>query len=177
MPASTEQVPVHLVTCRPRILRANAAPSYLGSCRNVFNKTVRPYVPEFRIAIQGIGFDRPELGAWADAPIDRAILKKEGAWRDDYSRRERQGETSWQSGETIERTPAKDLADQVKSARGLTIGRHDLNQGEPSAACYFDTSNGRVFSLRRSVQGLGLSEVVKASGGDPRKHRSKGERR
>lgn len=38
-------------------------------CRDVFNKTVRPYVHEFPIGQQGIGFDRIELDLWADAHI------------------------------------------------------------------------------------------------------------
>lgn len=38
-------------------------------CRDVFNKTVRPYVREFPIGKQGIGFDRLELDQWADAYI------------------------------------------------------------------------------------------------------------
>lgn len=53
----------------PRILRAYQAPGYLGMCRDVFNKTVRPYVREFPIGQQGIGFDRIELDQWADAYI------------------------------------------------------------------------------------------------------------
>lgn len=95
MPATTEQRPAHLNSCAPRILRANAAPTYLGMCRTEFNKTVRPYVREFRIGVQGIGFDREELDAWVDAYIDRAIIEKEGAKGHDYSRSERQGEKPW----------------------------------------------------------------------------------
>ncbi|MGN2388187.1 hypothetical protein ACTACB_17625 [Pseudomonas syringae] len=53
----------------PRILRANQAHGYLGMCRDEFNKTVRPNVREFPIGKQGVGFDRLELDAWADAYI------------------------------------------------------------------------------------------------------------
>lgn len=53
----------------PRILRCGAAPSYLGMCRDEFNKTVRPYVREFRIGVQGVGFDRYELDDWVDAYV------------------------------------------------------------------------------------------------------------
>ena len=95
MPASSEQIAARLITCPPRILRASAAPAYLGMCRTEFNKTVRPYVREFRIGVQGIGFDRQELDAWADAHIDRAIIEKEGAKGHDHSRSERQGEKPW----------------------------------------------------------------------------------
>ncbi|WP_409521468.1 hypothetical protein [Pseudomonas sp.] len=45
-------------------------------CRDEFNKTVRPYVREFRIGRQGIGFDREELDAWVDDYIERAITEK-----------------------------------------------------------------------------------------------------
>jgi hypothetical protein len=38
-------------------------------CRTEFDKTVRPHVHEFPIGKQGIGFDRLELDAWADAYI------------------------------------------------------------------------------------------------------------
>lgn len=95
MPATAEQRHVRLSPCAPRILRANAAPAYLGMCRTEFNKTVRPYVREFQIGIQGVGFDREELDAWVDAYIDRAIIEKEGAKGDDHSRSERQGEKPW----------------------------------------------------------------------------------
>lgn len=76
MPASSEQIAARLITCPPRILRASAAPAYLGMCRTEFNKIVRPYVREFRIGVQGIGFDREELDAWADAYIDGPSLKR-----------------------------------------------------------------------------------------------------
>jgi len=57
------------ISVLPRVLRAHQAPGYLGMCRDVFNKTVRPYVREFPIGEKGIGFDRLELDQWADAYI------------------------------------------------------------------------------------------------------------
>jgi len=45
-------------------------------CREVFNKTVRPYVHEFPIGEQGIGFDRIELDQWADAYIVTHSISK-----------------------------------------------------------------------------------------------------
>lgn len=60
----------------PRILRAYQAPGYLGMCRDVFNKTVRPYVREFPIGKQGIGFDRLELDQWADRYIAARSIDK-----------------------------------------------------------------------------------------------------
>lgn len=62
---------------QPRILRAYQAPGYLGMCRDVFNKTVRPYVREFPIGQQGVGFDRLELDQWADAYIAANSIDKQ----------------------------------------------------------------------------------------------------
>lgn len=61
---------------QPRILRAKHAPSYLGMCRAEFDKTVRPHVSEFPIGKQGVGFDRLELDAWADAYIAAHSIDK-----------------------------------------------------------------------------------------------------
>jgi hypothetical protein len=55
----------------PRIMRYRDAPTYLGMDRNRFNTEVRPYLTEIPIGIQGIGFDRLELDAWADQYIAR----------------------------------------------------------------------------------------------------------
>lgn len=63
-------------TFLPRILRAKLAPSYLGMSRDAFNKIVRPYVREFPIGKQGIGFDRNELDQWADAYIANHAVEK-----------------------------------------------------------------------------------------------------
>lgn len=60
----------------PRILRMNAAPGYLGMCKEEFNKTVRPFVREFPIGIQGVGFDRYELDEWADRYIATHAVEK-----------------------------------------------------------------------------------------------------
>ncbi|UVL33284.1 hypothetical protein LOY43_20245 [Pseudomonas sp. B21-041] len=64
------------LTFQPRIIRAKLAPGYLGMCRDVFNKVVRPYVREFPIGGQGIGFDRVELDKWADAYIEENSIEK-----------------------------------------------------------------------------------------------------
>ncbi len=65
---------------QPRILRAGAAPGYLGMCRAEFDKTVRPHVKEFPIGTQGVGFDRYELDDWADNYIAENAIDK-GAGR------------------------------------------------------------------------------------------------
>src|SRR5262245_52239234 len=49
-----------------RILSFRDAPLYLDMDRNRFNVEVRPYLTEFPIGKQGIGFDRLELDAWVD---------------------------------------------------------------------------------------------------------------
>lgn len=64
---------------QPRILRASQAPTYLGMCRDEFNKTVRPNVREFPIGKRGVGFDRVELDAWADAYIAASAIEKHPA--------------------------------------------------------------------------------------------------
>jgi hypothetical protein len=64
------------IPVQPRILRAYQAPGYLGMCRDVFNKTVRPYVREFPIGQHGIGFDRLELDRWVDAYIAAHSIDK-----------------------------------------------------------------------------------------------------
>ena len=42
---------------------------------------------------------------------------------------------------------------------------HLLANGEPFAACYWDTPTGRVFSLRSTDDGLDVSEIAKKYGG------------
>lgn len=85
-------------------------------------------------------------------------------------------------GAGILRKQDKDVADLVPNARRLTIGGHTvpalncphfmasdaghiLAQGEPFAACYSDTSKGRVFSLRSQREGINVSEIAKTYGG------------
>ena len=42
---------------------------------------------------------------------------------------------------------------------------HELAQGRPFAACYWDTPEGRVFSLRSNDDGVDVAEVAKRYGG------------
>jgi oligoribonuclease NrnB/cAMP/cGMP phosphodiesterase (DHH superfamily) len=42
---------------------------------------------------------------------------------------------------------------------------HLLAKGEPFAGCYWDTPNGRVFSLRSTDEGIDVSEIAKQYGG------------
>ena len=61
-----------IVAIIPRIIRIRDAPFYLGMDKNRFNKEVRPYVPEIKIGMQGVAFDRLDLDAWFDDYITKA---------------------------------------------------------------------------------------------------------
>ena len=92
-------------------------------------------------------------------------------------------ETMRGEGAAIERKHHKDIAELVKvTKRRMVIGGFDvpvanlpytlssdaghlMAQGEPFAACYWDTPNGRVFSLRSSEEGQDVSAVAKTYGG------------
>lgn len=86
-------------------------------------------------------------------------------------------------GNAIERKQQKDVADLVASnSRFMVIGSitvptinlphtmasdagHLLSQGQPFAAIYWDTAEGRQFSLRSTDEGLDVSEIAKQYGG------------
>jgi oligoribonuclease NrnB/cAMP/cGMP phosphodiesterase (DHH superfamily) len=86
-------------------------------------------------------------------------------------------------GGAIERKHHKDIAELVKvTKRRMVIGGHEvwvanlpytltsdaghlMAKGAPFAACYWDTPDGRVFSLRSTDEGLDVSEIAKAYGG------------
>ncbi|MGV8921623.1 MAG: phosphohydrolase [Pseudomonas sp.] len=86
-------------------------------------------------------------------------------------------------GIAIERKNRKDVADLVASTkRRMMIGGHDvpvanlpftlasdaghiMSAGEPFAACYWDTPEGRHFSLRSSDAGEDVSAIAKQYGG------------
>lgn len=87
------------------------------------------------------------------------------------------------AGAAIERKHHKDVAELVGVCkRRMVIGGHDvpvaslpytlvsdaahaMAQGEPFAACYWDTANGRVFGLRSNEKGLDVSDIAKQYGG------------
>lgn len=86
-------------------------------------------------------------------------------------------------GAAIERKQQKDIAELTASnSRAITIGGitvpavnlpptmasdagHLLTTGQPFAAVYWDTANGRKFSLRSTDEGLDVSEIAKQYGG------------
>lgn len=86
-------------------------------------------------------------------------------------------------GVAIERKHHKDIAELVKVCqRRMVIAGHDvpvaslpytmtsdaghqMAQGEPFAACYWDTADGRVFSLRSADDGMDVSAIAAQFGG------------
>jgi len=91
-------------------------------------------------------------------------------------------------GAAIERKHNKDVRELLKVTRGsMIIGGYDvpaanlpytyasdaageMSEGEPFAACYWDTPAGRVFSLRSKETGIDVSEIAKLYGGGGHKH-------
>jgi oligoribonuclease NrnB/cAMP/cGMP phosphodiesterase (DHH superfamily) len=87
------------------------------------------------------------------------------------------------AGAAIERKHHKDVVELVAVCkRRMVIGAYDvpvaslpytlvsdaahlMAQGEPFAACYWDTAEGRVFGLRATEEGVDVSEVAKQYGG------------
>lgn len=104
MPDASKQPLPNRFSYPPRVIRAGAAPAYLGMCREEFTRIVRPHVREFRIGRQGIGFDREELDAWVDDYIERAVIEKSGARGQDRSCSERQGEKPWREKPSLAST-------------------------------------------------------------------------
>lgn len=97
-------------------------------------------------------------------------------------------ETFVAEGAAIERKHFKDIAELLKVVTvRMVIGGHDvpvanlpytmtsdaghqLAQGEKFAACYWDTPEGRVFSLRSTDDGMDVSEIAKQYGGGGHAH-------
>ena len=88
-----------------------------------------------------------------------------------------------EAGAAIERKHHKDVSELVAVCkRRMVIGGHDvpvaslpytlvsdaahlMAQGEPFAACYWDTAEDRIFGLRATDEGVDVSEVAKQYGG------------
>jgi oligoribonuclease NrnB/cAMP/cGMP phosphodiesterase (DHH superfamily) len=95
-----------------------------------------------------------------------------------------------EAGAAIERKHHKDIQELVALLkRRMVIGGHSvwvanlpytltsdagnlMAQGEPFAACYWDTPKGRVFSLRSTDDGLDVSAIAKRYGGGGHAHAS-----
>lgn len=87
------------------------------------------------------------------------------------------------AGAAIERKHHKDIAELVGECKRRMViagcdvpvaslpytlasdAGHLMAQGEPFAACYWDTKDGRVFSLRSMDGGMDVSEIAKQYGG------------
>lgn len=93
-----------------------------------------------------------------------------------------------QDGIAIERKHHKDIAEfiQVAMTRGTIAGYdvpilnapyhwssdagHEMAKAEPFAACWWDTPEGRVFSLRSSPDGLNVKDIAVLFGGGGHAH-------
>lgn len=91
-------------------------------------------------------------------------------------------------GEAIERKHHKDVAELLAvTQRRMTIGGHDvpvaslpytmvsdaahlMARGEPFAACYWDTSEARIFGLRSTTDGIDVSQIASLYGGGGHEH-------
>jgi hypothetical protein len=91
-------------------------------------------------------------------------------------------------GLAIERKHQRDIRALIKSGtRRMRLCGHEvpllnvpftmasdagnlLAQDEPFAICYWDDSNGRVFSLRSAEQGVDVSEIARSFGGGGHRH-------
>lgn len=54
----------------------------------------------------------------------------------------------------------------------MQIYSSGFSEGEKFAACYWDTPDGRVFSLRSTDDGMDVSEIAKVFGGGGHEHAS-----
>lgn len=110
-----------------------------------------------------------QIGAWAALLTDNEVLKAE--WNSILSQ-----------GEALLRQDAKRVKDIVKHARTVVIAGypvpavncnhyyasdvgHALAVDQLFAATYYDTTDGRVFSLRSSPEGLNVANIAKQLGG------------
>lgn len=93
-----------------------------------------------------------------------------------------------QDGTAIERKHFKDIREFIAAAAyRMDVAGHDvpvlnapyfwssdaahiMAKGEPFAACYWDTPDSRVFSLRSADDGMDVSEIAKLFGGGGHKH-------
>lgn len=91
-------------------------------------------------------------------------------------------------GVAIERKHFKDIAELLAVCkRRMVIGGYNvpvaslpytltsdagniMAEGEPFAACYYDSPDGRNFSLRSGLEGIDVSEIAKQYGGGGHKH-------
>jgi oligoribonuclease NrnB/cAMP/cGMP phosphodiesterase (DHH superfamily) len=93
------------------------------------------------------------------------------------------GDALAMEGEAIERKHFKDIHELIRAAAYRTViaghdvpvlnapyfyssdAGHIMAQGEPFAACYYDTADHRIYSLRSSDKGLDVSVIAGLFGG------------
>jgi len=100
----------------PRFIRAGDAYGYLGMCRDEFNKTVRPYVSEFPIGKQGVGFVRVELDQWADNYVESMAIEKAANQDNNQPRSGRQGANKWREKQSPASTRGTEFGTSTRSS-------------------------------------------------------------
>ncbi|WP_241485603.1 hypothetical protein [Pseudomonas lundensis] len=125
------QRPAQTARILPRFIRAGEAYGYLGMCRDEFNKTVRPHVREFPIGKQGVGFDRLELEAWADAYVQATAIEKGANQDNNRPRSERQGgskgDTQWHKKQSLG-------SSKCRAASGRSTRNTEVNEFKKALA-------------------------------------------
>ena len=125
-------------------------------------------------------------------PGTREILANVFSWPYDFTvwdlLMEAMPESLRAEGAAIERKHLKDIDELLRvTTRRMKIGGYvvpvanlpytfssdaagKLAEGQPFAACYMDTPEGRVFSLRSKPEGMDVSEIAKQYGGGGHKN-------
>ena len=90
---------------QPRIVRIGEAPAYLGMCRNLFDRQVRPRLTIIAIGKKGKGVDRRALDQIADELFDARAARSQQQSLDESvapgqaarcsGRSARKGEIAW----------------------------------------------------------------------------------
>lgn len=123
-------------------------------------------------------------------PIQAAVFSYEYTWENWDKLNDSEPEHLANDGLAIERKHFKDIKELTKVVtRKFTIGGHEipianlpytltsdaghlLADGYPFAGCYWDTPDGRVFSLRSRDDGMDVAEIAKQYGGGGHAHAS-----
>jgi oligoribonuclease NrnB/cAMP/cGMP phosphodiesterase (DHH superfamily) len=127
-----------------------------------------------------------------ELPESRAISSALFSWPQDFETWDRliggDLEELRQDGIAIERKHQRDIRALIKSGtRRMQLLNHEvpvinvpftmasdagnlLAQDAPFAVCYWDDSNGCVFSLRSGAQGVDVSEIARSFGGGGHRH-------
>ncbi|WP_230683772.1 hypothetical protein [Pseudomonas lundensis] len=125
------QIAAQIARLLPRFIRAGEAYGYLGMCRDEFNKTVRPHVREFPIGKQGVGFDRLELEAWADAYVQATAIEKGANQDNNRPRSERQGGST---GDTQWHKKQSPGSSKCRAASGRSTRNTEVNEFKKALA-------------------------------------------